>query len=93
VLHVRAGERRAETHWLEDLDRLVRELGGTVEAVQSDDPVDGVLAYAYQQHVTQIVVGEPQRTRWQQLIRGSFVNDLIRKATNIDIHVIARRVR
>jgi two-component system sensor histidine kinase KdpD len=43
--------------------------------------------------VTQIVVGEPQRTRWQELIRGSFVNELIRKASNIDIHVIAQRGR
>ncbi len=93
VLHVGADERRSDARWLDDLDRLVRELGGTVEAVRADDPVHGVLAYAYQQHVTQIVVGEPQRTRWQQLTRGSFVNDLIRKATNIDIHVIAKRGR
>jgi len=33
------------------------------------------------------------RSRWQELIRGSFVNRLIRKASGIDIHVISRRVR
>jgi two-component system sensor histidine kinase KdpD len=36
------------------------------------------------------VIGEPLRSRWQEMLRGSFVNELIRKADNIDIHVIAR---
>jgi two-component system sensor histidine kinase KdpD len=93
VVHARAGEGRGEAGWLEQLDALVRELGGTLEVIRADDPVDGVLGYAYRQHVTQIVVGEPQRSRWQELVRGSFVNQLIRKATNIDIHVIAQRER
>jgi two-component system sensor histidine kinase KdpD len=55
--------------------------------------VEGVLSFAHQQHVTQILVGESLRSRWQQLLRGSFVNSLIQKASNIDIHVIARRDR
>jgi two-component system sensor histidine kinase KdpD len=93
VVHARAGEGRDETGWLEQLDDLVRELGGIMEVIRADDPVDGVLGYAYRQHVTQIVVGEPLRSRWQELLRGSFVNQLIRKATDIDIHVIARRER
>ena len=37
------------------------------------------------------VAGEPLRTRWQELVRGSFMHKLIRKASNLDIHVIARR--
>jgi two-component system sensor histidine kinase KdpD len=93
VLHVESGERKRDPAWFEQIDILVQELGGTLELVPADDPVDGVLGYAYRQHVTQIVVGEPQRTRWQELIRGSFVNELIRKASNIDIHVIAQRGR
>jgi two-component system sensor histidine kinase KdpD len=43
--------------------------------------------------VTQLVVGEPLRSKWSELIRGSFVNRLIRRASNIDVHVIARRSR
>jgi two-component system sensor histidine kinase KdpD len=52
-----------------------------------------VLKFAYAQFVTQLVVGESVRSRMQELLRGSFVNELLRKATNIDIHVIARRER
>jgi K+-sensing histidine kinase KdpD len=38
-------------------------------------------------------VGESLRSRWQELLRGSFVTRLIQKASNIDIHGIARRER
>jgi K+-sensing histidine kinase KdpD len=38
-------------------------------------------------------VGEPLRPKWLEVIRGSFVNRLIRKASNIDVHVIARKER
>ena len=59
--------------------------------VDAHSAVDGVLSFAYEQHITQIVVGEPLRPRWQELVRGSFVNRLIRRASAIDIHVMARR--
>jgi len=55
--------------------------------------VEGVLSFAYQQHVTQILVGESLRSRWQELMTGSFVNRLIRQASNVDIHVLGRRER
>ena len=57
----------------------------------SSAPVDAVLGYAYRHSVTQIVVGESLRSRWQELTRGSFVTRLIRAASNMDIHVISRR--
>jgi K+-sensing histidine kinase KdpD len=33
------------------------------------------------------------KPRWQEILRGSFVNRLIRRASEIDIHVIAQRKR
>jgi two-component system sensor histidine kinase KdpD len=92
VVHVREGHDR-DAPWLQDVARLTRDLGGTFDVIDSDEPVDSVLGFAYRQFVTQILVGEPLRSRWQELLRGSFVDRLIRKATNIDIHVIARRER
>lgn len=64
-----------------------------LNGLEAEDPVKEVLSFAYQQHVTQILVGEPLRSRWQELLRGSFVNRLIQKASNIDVHVIARKER
>ncbi|MDD1632352.1 MAG: histidine kinase, partial [Methylococcaceae bacterium] len=93
VLHVCGEEQGSDKEWLVKLDRLTRDLDGTFDVVESDATVDAVLSYAYRLHVTQIVVGESIRSRWAELVRGSFVNRLIRKASNIDIHVIAPRER
>ncbi|HEX5949606.1 MAG TPA: universal stress protein, partial [Actinomycetota bacterium] len=93
VLHVKGDARSADESWLSEMDRLTRDLGGTFEVVASDSVVDAVLAYAYRNHVTQVVVGESMRSRWAEVLRGSVVNELIRRASNLDIHLIARRER
>jgi two-component system sensor histidine kinase KdpD len=91
VVHVRTEDEPVDADWLREIERLTNDLGGAFAAVDAESPVDGVLSFAYEQHVTQVVAGEPLRTRWQELVRGSFVHKLIRKASNLDIHVIARR--
>jgi two-component system, OmpR family, sensor histidine kinase KdpD len=92
VLHVRTSEERVPERWLEDMRSLVANLGGTFDLVTADSAVDGVLGFAYRQSVTQIVVGESHRSRWEELVHGSFLNKLIRRASDIDVHVIARKV-
>jgi two-component system sensor histidine kinase KdpD len=93
VVHVDTGERQPDPGWLEKIRRLVADVGGDFQVLAAEDPVEAVLAFAYQQRVTQILVGESTRSRWQELLRGSFVNRLIRRASNIDVHVIARTER
>ena len=45
--------------------------GGEFEVLEAEeDPVETVLSFAYQQHVTQIVVGESVRSRWQEVLRA-----------------------
>jgi two-component system sensor histidine kinase KdpD len=93
VLHVREHDDPGTRAWLVELDRLVKDLGGEFHVIDNEDAVTGVLHFAYTQFVTQLVVGESLRSRVQELLRGSFVNEVIRKANNVDIHVIARRER
>jgi two-component system sensor histidine kinase KdpD len=35
--------------------------------------------------------GQPARSRWEEVIRGSIINRLLRLGTNIDIHLVSRR--
>jgi nucleotide-binding universal stress UspA family protein len=94
VAHAGTGDGGLDRDWVDRTRRLVSELGGEFEVLEAEeDPAETLLSFAYQQHVTQIVVGESVRSRWQELMRGSFVNRLISKASNIDIHVIARKER
>jgi two-component system sensor histidine kinase KdpD len=91
VVHVRTETGQSDPEWLQQVEKLTRDLGGEFAVVNADSAIDGVLSFAFEQHVTQIVVGEPLRPRWQELLKGSFVNRIIRKAPSIDVHVIARR--
>jgi two-component system sensor histidine kinase KdpD len=93
VLHIASSHAGPDAHWLVETEHLVKDLGGQFKVLDADDPVKEVLSFAYEQHVTQILVGESLRPRWQELLRGSFVNQLIRKAAHIDIHVAARKRR
>ncbi len=93
VLHVATSREDPDSEWLGQVRRLVQDLGGEFQVLEAEDPVNEVLSFAYQQHVTQILVGESLRSRWQEVLRGSFVNRLIQKASNIDVHVIARKER
>jgi two-component system sensor histidine kinase KdpD len=94
VAHATTGETNEDAAWVDRTRSLVRDLGGEFHILQAeDDPAESVLSFAYQQHVTQVVAGESLRSRWQEVLRGSFVNRLIRKASSIDVHVIARKER
>jgi two-component system sensor histidine kinase KdpD len=93
VIHVATSERGPDPAWLGQVRRLVQDLGGEFQVLEAEDPVKAVLSFAYQQHVTQILVGESLRPPWQELLRGSFVNQLIKQASHIDVHVIARKKR
>ena len=50
---------------------------------------DDVIRFAHANNVTQIIIGKSTRSWWFELIRGSVVHDLVRRAGNIGVHVIA----
>jgi two-component system sensor histidine kinase KdpD len=81
-------------------DRLIaiRQLSADVGAewheVWSDDPAEALVEFARDNHVTQIVVGSSDRSRWQELRGGGSIVRKIAKlagTARIDVHIIARR--
>jgi two-component system sensor histidine kinase KdpD len=50
---------------------------------------DDVIGFAQKNNVTHIIVGKSTRSRWFEIVHGSVVHDLVRRAGNISIHVIA----
>jgi two-component system sensor histidine kinase KdpD len=71
--------------------RLAEDLGATVTRLQGGNVAEVLAAYVREQHITQVVVGHPARSRWQRLTRGAIVDRLLRLLPNVDIHVIAER--
>lgn len=71
--------------------RLAESLGAETLTIPGVERriADDILNFARSNNVTQIVVGKSTRSWWFELMRGSVVHDLVRRAGNISVHVIA----
>ncbi|NJL82862.1 MAG: sensor histidine kinase KdpD [Chloroflexaceae bacterium] len=81
---------KKESLHIETCERLCREFGGEFLRVKSDNLLDGIINTARAYRITQIVVGETHRSRWELLLKGgSILQKLVRSLPHIDLHVIA----
>lgn len=71
--------------------RLAEALGGEAITIPGVGRriADDLINFAHANNVTQIVIGKSTRSRWFELTRGSVVHDLVRRAGNISVQVIA----
>ncbi|MBR0931798.1 sensor histidine kinase KdpD [Bradyrhizobium jicamae] len=76
---------------LADTMRLAEALGGEALTIPGVGRriADDLINYAQANNVTQIIIGKSTRSRWFELARGSVVHDLVRRAGNISVSVIA----
>jgi len=52
-------------------------------------PSKVIVEVAKRNFITEILLGQSARTRWEEIKRGSIVNEIMRETTNIDIHIVA----
>jgi two-component system sensor histidine kinase KdpD len=69
--------------------RLVERLGGDPVTLRADDAALEVVRYARKRNVTKIVVGKPMHPRWRDVIKRSFLDDVVRASDEIDVYVIS----
>ena len=80
---------REESLYVETCERLCQQLEGEFIRVKSTDVAQAIADTAKKYHVTQVVLGQSQKSRWDLLLRGSLVQQLVRYLKDIDLHVIA----
>jgi two-component system, OmpR family, sensor histidine kinase KdpD len=73
---------------LEEHAVLAEDLGAEVIRVKSSDIAKTLVEIARERQVTQLVLGQPARSRWEELLRGSTVNRVLRMSRDIDIHLV-----
>lgn len=73
---------------LEKNFRLAEGLGAKVVRLSSDKPSDEILSFARSKNITLIVIGFSLRSRFQQLIKGSLLNEIIDKSAPIQVLVV-----
>jgi two-component system sensor histidine kinase KdpD len=71
--------------------QLAEELGGKSVTIPGRSILEAVLDYAHQNNITKVVVGKPLKPRWQEILRGSIVDQLIYASGDIDVYVISAR--
>lgn len=68
---------------------LARSLGAEVLSVTGSDIAESLLRLAHQRNITQVVMGKPQHSRLQTILRGgSLVDRVIRASGEIDVYVV-----
>ncbi len=71
--------------------RLAEALGGEALTIPGVGRriADDIISFAQANNVTQIIIGKSMRSWWFEIRRGSVVHDLVRRAGNISVNVIA----
>jgi len=68
--------------------RLAEQLGAQTRELTGRSISEEIVKYARQSNVSKIVIGKPAKPRWQEILRGSVVDELIRSSGIIDVYVI-----
>lgn len=82
---------KPEALHIETCKQLCQEFEGEFIRVESEDVVKTIASVATENYVSQIVLGETQRSRWHLLTQGSIVQRLMRSLPSVDIHIIATK--
>ena len=67
---------------------LAERLGADTVTLTGSDAAREIVAFARGRNVSRIVLGKASRSRWRELLRGSFVHEVIRLSGDIDVHVV-----
>ncbi len=80
---------KEESLHIETCEKLCKEFGGEFIRISDYDVAKAIAQVAHQYHITQVVLGDTRRSRWELFLKGSFVQRLMRQLQNIDLHIIA----
>jgi two-component system sensor histidine kinase KdpD len=80
---------KAESLHIETCERLCKEFEGTFIRVRDSQALKAIVETAKEYRITQIVMGESQKSRWQVFLKGSLTQRILRSLKNVDIHIIS----
>jgi two-component system sensor histidine kinase KdpD len=69
--------------------RLAESLGGKTLILPGQSVAATIMDYARQHNITKVIAGKPIRPRWQELITGSVVDQLVHHSGDIDVYIVS----
>jgi two-component system, OmpR family, sensor histidine kinase KdpD len=90
-VHVKTtdGVARGSAHRLEGQHQLLGELGGRYAEITGLDVAQALVHFARAENATQLVLGASRQSRLAELVQGSIINRVVRKAAPLDLHIIS----
>lgn len=90
-VHVRSQQGLAgpSTGLLSSHRQLLEEVGGEYHETAGSDIAAALIEYARAENATQIMLGSSHQSRWQEVVRGSIINRVVRLSGSIDVHVVS----
>jgi two-component system sensor histidine kinase KdpD len=94
AIHVETGRgSETERDRVAQLLRLAERMGGTAATVPAAGEADGLIAFARAANITHIVIMAPAGARFLAPLRPSPVDEILRKAPEMSLHVIPQAGR
>jgi two-component system, OmpR family, sensor histidine kinase KdpD len=73
---------------LEEYQRMARDLGAQVVTLTDKSVSDALIRFAQQETVSHVIFGQPVRSRWDILIRGSVINKFLSQIRDVTVQVV-----
>ena len=94
ALHVETGRNLRisdiERDRISEILRLAQRLGAETVTLPGQDVADTIADYARANNFTHIIIVQPPRSMWLELLHGSLAQALIRRAGGASVHVLGR---
>jgi two-component system sensor histidine kinase KdpD len=81
-----------EKQTLNKIQQLTERLGGVFEMYEAKDRrhiFKKLVSQMNEKKVTQVIIGQSARTRWEEIIKGSVIQRLLREVRHMDVLVVA----
>lgn len=81
-----------KSRYIESWQQLADKYGAEEFIIRYNErrPVAKVIGeVARQKHVTQLVIGQTAKSRWQEITKASFINTLLHEIPFVDLHIVS----
>lgn len=73
---------------IEDYQRMARDLGAQVVVLHEKNVSDALIRFAQQENISHVIFGQPVRSRWDILLRGSVINRFLSEIRDVTVQVV-----
>jgi two-component system sensor histidine kinase KdpD len=73
---------------VDEYQRMARDLGAQVVSLTGRNVSDALIRFAQQENISHVVFGQPARSRWDILLRGSVLNRFLAEIRDVTVQVV-----